>query len=255
MIISPYFVTKLCKPLGIILERYRLRNKIVKYLKSSLKAEPDQEKQEVLNFLKYNIAWALPYNYIRKYWFVRINVYEDAGCRMSYVLHEGKRIYFPRGWNARRVRKYYRGILTEQDPTSPHCYENGDFCVHDGDIVADAGAAEGIFALSVIEKALVVYLFECEEEWIEPLEKTFEPWKEKVQIVKKYISDVDNSDCTSLDTFLAGRPINFIKADIEGAEIALLRGAKELLSANGGGGKPTVSALHISPAEGRRSLK
>lgn len=50
-------------------------------------------------------------------------------------------------------------------------------------IVADIGTAEGIFALNIIHSVKKVYLFECDPEWIIPLEKTFAPWINKIEIV------------------------------------------------------------------------
>jgi hypothetical protein len=100
----------------------------------------------------------------------------------------------------------------------------------DGDIVADIGAAEGIFALSVVEKEKEIYLFECEEKWIEVLKKTFEPWQEIVRIVNKYIMDDSADKSITLDDFFLNKEINFVKADIEGYETLLLKGAKKALS-------------------------
>jgi hypothetical protein len=73
-------------------------------------------------------------------------------------------------------------------------------------------------------------LFECDELWIKVLQKTFEPWKEKVSIINNYVSDVNNEKDITLDTFFNNKQINFIKADIEGAERQLLLGAKRLMA-------------------------
>jgi hypothetical protein len=102
--------------------------------------------------------------------------------------------------------------------------------VSEGDVVVDAGVAEGNFALSVVEKVKKMYLFETDETWITTLEATFAPWKEKVVIVNKYVSDNDKENCITLDTFFGNEKIDFIKADIEGAEFQLLTGAKKILS-------------------------
>jgi hypothetical protein len=149
---------------------------------------------------------------------------------MKYVFHYGKKMYFPKTWNDDSICDYYNGLLIEQDINSPHRYETPDFCVKDGDVIADIGAAEGIWALTYAEKAAKIYLFECEAQWIKALEKTFEPWKEKVVMINKYISNVTDENKITLDEFLCGRSINFIKADIEGAEIQLLEGAKDVLT-------------------------
>ena len=126
---------------------------------------------------------------------------------------------------------YFNSLLLEQDPDSPHRYLTSEFDVKQGDVIVDVGAAEGNFSLSVIEKASKVYLFEVEKDWIKALEATFEPWKEKVEIVQKYVSDTDNEQSIKLDTFFAeNQKVNFIKADVEGAEAQVINGANKLIN-------------------------
>ena len=71
-----------------------------------------------------------------------------------------------------------------------------------GKTLLDIGSAEGFTALDTIEVTRFVYLFEYEDKWIEALQATFEPWKEKTMIVKKYISDHDDDVNAALDNFL-----------------------------------------------------
>ncbi|GHT89349.1 hypothetical protein FACS1894137_18420 [Spirochaetia bacterium] len=121
---------------------------------------------------------------------------------MNYVLHENKRLYFPREFDDKKARLYYYQLLTEQDQDSPHRYETSEFHVQDGDCIADIGSAEGIFALKNVERADKIYLFECDEKWIEALEKTFAPWNEKVVIVNKYVCDTTCNEFITLDDFM-----------------------------------------------------
>ena len=101
-----------------------------------------------------------------------------------------------------------------------------------GKILLDIGAAEGIFTLNAIEQISHAYLFECDEEWIEALEATFAPWKEKITIVRKYVSDTDEGDYITLDRYFqettSGKRF-FLKMDIEGYERKALKGAQQLL--------------------------
>ncbi|KAA6327718.1 hypothetical protein EZS27_023318 [termite gut metagenome] len=209
---------------------HKLKWKVIKYLEKELKNNQSVEKLEIINFLKHNPLSVFPYKYTKEYNPKDIPVYMDSDCNMKYVLQDNKRLYFKRGWDDEQIKKYYNGLLIEQDIDSPHRYEVGDFCVQENDIVVDVGVAEGNFSLSVVEKAKKSYLFEVDEEWIDVLKITFAPWKEKVVIVNKYVSDTNNNNCVKLDNFLKKEKLNFLKADIEGAELQLLKGAKTLLS-------------------------
>lgn len=101
-----------------------------------------------------------------------------------------------------------------------------------GKTLLDIGSAEGFTALDTIEVTRFVYLFEYEDKWIEALQATFEPWKEKTMIVKKYISDHDDDVNAALDNFLKdkSRKDIFLKMDIEGAECMALQGCMELFA-------------------------
>jgi len=96
-----------------------------------------------------------------------------------------------------------------------------------GKVLLDVGAAEAIFALNAIDLVEKAYLFECEKEWIDALELTFAPWKYKVEIVHKYVSDRNNGNHITIDNFLEEKSKKnlFIKMDIEGYEQAALKGA------------------------------
>ena len=61
-------------------------------------------------------------------------------------------------------------------------------------------------------------MIECEHKWVEALKKTFEHWKEKV-IVEKMLGDTDDETHISIDGLLKDEKVNFIKMDIEGAEV------------------------------------
>lgn len=97
----------------------------------------------------------------------------------------------------------------------------------------DCGVAEGNFGLSIVEKCKKFYLFEPEEQWMEPLKATFAPWKDKVVIVQKYLSDTTDEINTTLDDYFSDKEYpNFLKLDGEGYEERLLLGTKKILSSN-----------------------
>lgn len=176
----------------------------------------------------------------------KVSYDEDAG--MYYMLANGKRVYYPRDYREPDVFISYRFICIEQDSKSPHRYLDKDFQVNEGDVVIDAGVAEGNFALEVIEKVKKIYLIECEHKWVEALEKTFEPWKEKVVIVEKMLGDTDDETHISIDGLLKGEKVNFIKMDIEGAEVNALHGASDTLRMNDNL-KCAICAYHRHDAE------
>ncbi|MDR0611800.1 MAG: FkbM family methyltransferase [Planctomycetaceae bacterium] len=212
---------------AIRISRRHKKKEIVNYFKNLDKTNLDSEILEVIDYLQNNPFSVFPYDFTKQYIADNIDVFTDKKDNMMYILHENKRMYFPKGWEEEEIQNYYNRLLIEQDIHSPHRYESDTVHVEDGDIVADIGAAEGFFALSNIEKTKKVYLFECDGGWIEALEKTFERWKEKIVIVNKFISDHTQGDSITLDDYLNGNEINFIKADIEGDETRLLQGAKK----------------------------
>ena len=170
-----------------------------------------------------------PYRWRREY---DIRTYPVAiGTNgLPYVVHQGKRLYFKR--NMRDYTQWtYKHLLIEQDKRSAHCYIN-TYDELKGKILLDIGTAEGIFTLNAIEQISHAYLFECDEEWIEALEATFAPWKEKITIVRKYVSDTDEGDYITLDRYFqetASGKRFFLKMDIEGYERKALKGAQQLL--------------------------
>lgn len=172
-----------------------------------------------------------PYTWKRMYDRQKHEVHTDSECGLLYVLHNGRRLYFRRGMTVEWVRSYYRSLLIEQDKRSSHRYVDS-YEELSGKSLLDVGAAEGIFALDVIEFVRDVYLFECESGWLEALEKTFAPWKEKVRFIRRYVSDNDEGECMTLDSFFRENPVDnvFLKMDIEGYERKALSGAKVFLS-------------------------
>lgn len=204
-----------------------LKGQIVENLENR---DLNTEEQEVLTFLKSHSLHIFPYNFPEKYKPEDILIEKDSEKGLLYTLWEGKKLYFKNGHQRKKAQVYFNSLLLEQDPLSPHRYLTENFDVHAGDVIVDVGAAEGNFSLSVIEKVKKVYIFEVEKDWIKALEATFEPWKEKVEIVQKYVSDEDTMDAIKLDTFFNnGQTVNFIKADVEGAEAQVVNGAAGLI--------------------------
>jgi hypothetical protein len=198
-------------------KKERIRN----YFLSLNPTEQEQDVREIIEYFKENSFSVFPYAFASKY---SGNAFYDETCDMHYVLHKNKRLYFPKNMTAEAAYGYYKELCIEQDEDSPHRYETKEFTVKEGDVIADVGAAEGIWALTYVEQAKKIYLFECNSEWLQALQKTFEPWKEKVAIINKYVSDISDGTNITLDDCFKNETLNFVKADVEGYELKLLDG-------------------------------
>jgi hypothetical protein len=190
---------------------------------------PKNEYYDAFRFIGRHGVTFYPFKTSIKYKCADIEVINEGGGQ--YVYHNGKKLYFPRQWDIARVKYAYLMLITEQDIKSPHRYVES-YDELKGKTLLDIGAAEGIFTLDAIEHVKKAYLFECDEEWIEPLRMTFAPWQEKVEIVRKYINHKNDEHCITLDSFMNGKEQEnlHIKMDIEGAELSALYGARQLLA-------------------------
>ena len=217
------------KPLRIIILKKSLREKILEYFASLPENEVNDEQREVLRYLDNNPVKIFPYPFHDNYFPEKIEIMFDPQTGMRYVLQEGKRLYFKKRWGEKRIKRAYSDLLREQDINSPHKYLTESFTIGNDDVIADIGAAEGNFSLSVIEKIRKVYLFEYDNEWIEALKATFAPWAEKVEIINKYISDSDDGSHIRFDTFYKNKKdITFLKIDVDGAEAIVLNSCSEV---------------------------
>ena len=212
------------------------------------------EIQQVLNYLKGNPIAIFPYPFQKKYRPEDIEVLFDSTKGLHYVMLDGKRLYFKKRWGIKRIQHSFNELTREQDPESPHRYLTEQFKIEEGEVLVDIGVAEGNFALGAIEKASGLILFETDKEWIEALNATFEPWKEKVFFIEKYLSDEAGSSTISLDSILVPESGSnyFIKLDIEGFEQKALSGMKKLI-ASGNPIKMNVCIYHHP--EDRREIE
>ena len=140
------------------------------------------------------------YEFKDEYANMPVDVQKDEEKGLYYVQKEKKRLYFRKSTPAKKIQKYYRALSMEQDRRSPHHYFNSVKEVT-GKVFVDVGCAEGYSSLEIIEEAKHVYLFEQDEQWLEAIRATFEPWQDKVTIVQKYVSDHNSSREQTLDDF------------------------------------------------------
>lgn len=208
----------------------KLRSDILSYYRQQTEVTPEQ--QEVIDYLQSNSVTVFPYAFRKKYDKGAIKVEFDQDKGLRYVWHEGKKLYFKRSYTDNMIRSLYYGLQLDQDPDSPHLYLTDNFQLSDNDVIADIGAAEGNFSLSNVEKVRRICLFEYDPEWIEALEATFEPWKDKVEIYNKFVTDHDSETTISIDSFTQKHgEVSFLKVDIEGEEAKFLKGADHYLDA------------------------
>ena len=173
-----------------------------------------------------------PYPFHENYKGLKVKVYREPDG-MKYVLHAGKKLFFPREWTAQKIKSYYSGLLAEQDTKSPHRYFTDTFKLIGGGVFVDAGCAEAMTSLTYVDIVSELYLFECDDKWIEALKRTFHEYEYKVHIIQKFVSDKSEGNFVRLDDvinemLLDGREC-LIKIDIEGSELCALKGAEKLL--------------------------
>ena len=194
----------------------------------------NDEIQEILKYLRVHNLEVFNYEFNKKYTDIEVDIQYDLDAKLFYVYHKGKKMYMKKSLDSeRKVREYYISLLMEQDNQSPHCY--GKYIQNEKyDVLIDAGCAEGNFVLDNMERAEKIFIIENNEEWLEALNYTLEPYGEKITIINKYLSDCDDDKNISLDGMAAQYHISMekkylIKLDIEGAEEKAIIGGEEAI--------------------------
>lgn len=201
------------------------KNKIIKYL-SGLH---DEDVKTIVDYLKNNAINTFPYEYKREYSIKDISVQRDVDSGLLFVKDADMSIYMRRGYQSKfRVARYYNNIRIEQDKSSPHCYTSNTFYPDEGSVIFDIGGAEGYFPLQWLRHVKKVFIFECNPEWIEALNKTYKDYKDKIVIIEKFVTDYTDSNHVTLDDVINQYNLHseklFIKIDAEGSEPAVLGG-------------------------------
>lgn len=217
-------------------ERLQIQANQIRELQIALiGATSNQYKAESL-YIQKNGLTVFPYRRIRE--MPPVEGGFDEALKLPYVIHKGKRLYFPRSYSVDKCVKVYESYISEEcllggtfREKQPHQYLTDVFAVEEGDVLVDVGCAEALLSLDSIEKVSRVYLFEGEAKWIPALNATFKDYMYKVVIINKYVSDQDTDTTITLKTALRneqGKRL-FIKMDIEGVEVNVLNGSRDYL--------------------------
>jgi FkbM family methyltransferase len=135
-----------------------------------------------------------------------------------------------------------------------HYYQKKHTEVIAGEVLLDIGAAEGLFSLTVANLCKSILLVEPNDYFVKALNRTFAPYKEKVSIFNVAVGSqngeiVFNPDSLigritpgntlgtkkplrKIDDVVTDIPITYLKADLEGFETEMLRGAEKTIKSN-----------------------
>lgn len=160
-------------------------------------------------------------------------------------------LHWPKG---EALYPLYMVLAETLNPQNWHFYEVAETRVSGDDIVADCGAAEGIFALLVQSRAKSVYAIEPSPHWTASLGRTFDgatnvtvlPVAIGAKPGHAYLSggaldsavSADGRDgghavaVETIDRLFADRdrPLTYLKADLEGFELEMLEGARRTIA-------------------------
>lgn len=190
----------------------------------------DSEKQAAAAYIARNGVNMYCDPFYDAYMQRKMPVFYDEEYSLYYGIYQEKRMYLSKKYdNEKKAETYFRYACMEQNERSPHGYLSEHFQVKKGETGIDIGAAEGIFALRVLEEIGHIYLIEADEDWCSALAVTFRDYLDRVTIIRGFVSNRMEHGNQVLDQLFADRRIDFIKMDIEGEELSALRGARRLI--------------------------
>ena len=168
------------------------------------------------------------------------------------------KLFWPKSFTINRLDQV---IAETFDPKDWHYYQKKQTPIEKGEILLDIGTAEGLFPLTVVDVCNHIYIVEPSTTFNKCLKKTFSNHLDKVTIFNTAIGNEDGvitfnedsldgmiSDVTTDDSqqisinkvdtlFKNGEKITYLKADIEGFEAEMLKGAEQTIKRN----KPKIA--------------
>ena len=190
----------------------------------------DPEIMEIIEYIdRKKELRLLNYDFVNKYRAEMYNAFYDEMCNMYYIPYRGRKMYFPEGWDEKKVLDYFCSVVSEQDVLSPHCYKKKGYEVKKGSMIIDVGAAEGIFSLDNIDSAEKIYLIDADAKWVKALRHTFADDMDKTEIIQGYVGSApEGNKVVVLDGLISNFQSVYIKMDIEGCEKEALEGARRI---------------------------
>ena len=146
------------------------------------------------------------------------------------------------------------------DSNDWHFYQKENTVIAQDEVLLDIGTAEGLFPLTVINKCKHIYMIEPSSTFCDMLNLTFQNFSDKVTVYKTAVGNEDGVvyfeedslagqitdkqsggneiKISKIDTLMSGvNKITYLKADIEGFELEMLKGAEQTIKAH----KPKIA--------------
>ena len=158
-------------------------------------------------------------------------------------------LYYPK---AMSLQSLYQVIAESTDCTDWHYYEIPETRIQEEDIVVDCGAAEGLFSLMAARKCTQVYAIEPLPQFIQAMQLTFSEHT-NVRVMACALSDKEGESfitdhgissvvsksgtipvkLNTIDNlfFKKSIKVTYLKADLEGFEMDMLKGAAQTINA------------------------
>lgn len=173
---------------------------------------------------------------------------EDGAVFRVRLAGESRPLFWPKSVD---LWWLYVTIAEQWRPQEWHYYEVPETTVQPDDVVVDCGAAEGVFTLRVASRARAVYAVEPLPQWVDCLNRTF-AGATNVHVLPYAVSDqpghqwfhtdgllsrlgtggdVEVQVRTIDDLFFAKDiAVSYLKADLEGHDLVMLRGARQTIA-------------------------
>jgi FkbM family methyltransferase len=204
---------------------------------------------ELIQFLSKPVVHRIAGQYISS--ITKNEMYEVAFKPIPHLL------YWPSTFPIQAIDQVTAETFDQQDW---HFYQKEHTHISDGEILLDIGTAEGLFPLTVADKCSKIILVEPNPHFYKALQKTFAKFADKVQIIHSAVGNkrgsinmqgeslsgtVMEAAATNntilldkIDSLIsASQKITYLKADIEGFEEEMLKGAEQTIKRN----KPKIA--------------